>query len=139
VIGKKPNPSGGFRYTIDESLYGQFSCIPYDQARPRWIRIRGPDESPRKSVQCILYGRTCDSVDMIAKGYAEELEEGDWLWFPYMGAYTTVTSTEFNGFPKPLSLVLDANAEEVLPDPSFVSKDAWPTHLEYVNPVKVPF
>ena len=139
VIGKKPNPSGGFRYTIDESLYGQFSCIPYDQARPRWIRIRGPDESPRKSVQCILYGRTCDSVDMIAKGYAEELEEGDWLWFPYMGAYTTVTSTEFNGFPKPLSLVLDANAEEVLPDPSFVSKCAWPTHLEYVNPVKVPF
>jgi ornithine decarboxylase len=45
---------------------------------------------------------SCDSVDMIAKSEsAEELMEGDWLWFPNMGAYTTVTSTEFNGFPKP--------------------------------------
>jgi ornithine decarboxylase len=136
VIGKKPNPSGGFRYTIDESLYGQFSCIPYDQARPQWIRIRGPEENSRRKVQCILYGRTCDSVDMIAKGYAEELEEGDWLWFPHMGAYTTVTSTEFNGFPKPLSIVLDS---EELPDPSFVPNGEWPSNLEYVNPVKVPF
>jgi len=29
VIGKKPSTKGnGFRYTLDESLYGQFSCIP---------------------------------------------------------------------------------------------------------------
>jgi ornithine decarboxylase len=30
-----------------------------------------------------------------------ELEEGDWLLFRDMGAYTTVTASEFNGFPKP--------------------------------------
>jgi hypothetical protein len=36
-----------------------------------------------------------DSQDM------EDLEVGDWLWFPNMGAYTSVTASEFNGFPKP--------------------------------------
>jgi hypothetical protein len=34
----------------------------------------------------------------------EELEVGDWLWFPQMGSYTNVTATEFNGFPKPSTL-----------------------------------
>jgi hypothetical protein len=31
----------------------------------------------------------------------EELEVGDWLWFPNMGAYTRATASEFNGFPSP--------------------------------------
>jgi diaminopimelate decarboxylase len=30
-----------------------------------------------------------------------EMDEGDWLRFDNMGAYTTVTASEFNGFPKP--------------------------------------
>ena len=130
VIGKKRNLGDGYRYTLDESLYGQFSCIPFDQAQPKWIRVRWPGEPKRKDVPGILYGRTCDSVDMIAKSPAmEELMEGDWLWFPNMGAYTTVTSTEFNGFPKPPVLELDD-----LPTPeSFVK---WP-EATYVSPVKV--
>lgn len=131
VIGKKRNIQGnGFRYTLDESLYGQFSCIPFDQAQPKWIRVRWPGETKRREVPGILYGRTCDSVDMIAKSPAmEELMEGDWLWFPNMGAYTTVTSTEFNGFPKPPVLELDD-----LPSPDSFTK--WP-EATYVSPVKV--
>ena len=31
----------------------------------------------------------------------EELEVGDWLYFPSMGAYTRATASEFNGFPTP--------------------------------------
>ena len=131
VIGKKRDLNGkGYRYTLDESLYGQFSCIPFDQAQPKWIRVRYEGEPRRNDVPGILYGRTCDSVDTIAKSPAmEELMEGDWLWFPNMGAYTTVTSTEFNGFPKPPVLELDD-----LPNPdSFVK---WP-EATYVTPVKV--
>lgn len=104
VIGKKPDTQGnGWRYTIDESLYGQFSCIPFDQTQPIWIRISSqPGEKPRKHSHGVLYGRTCDSLDMIAKSPSmEELNVGDWLWFPNMGAYTSVTASEFNGFPKP--------------------------------------
>jgi ornithine decarboxylase len=107
VIGKKPNlTNGGWRYTIDESLYGQFSCIPFDHKKPTWLRVpisyENKDTKARKRVKGTLYGRTCDSLDMIADSEnMEELEVGDWLWFPHMGAYTTVTASEFNGFPKP--------------------------------------
>lgn len=107
VIGKKPSLDGnGWRYTIDESLYGQFSCIPFDHKTPTWLRIPtrsdNGDAQPRQRVKGTLFGRTCDSLDMIASSDSmEDLEVGDWLWFPNMGAYTTVTASEFNGFPKP--------------------------------------
>ena len=129
VIGKKPiHNKAGFRYTLDESLYGQFSCIPFDQATPKWIRVQ-MDDLPRRILPTVLYGRTCDSVDMIARTEeAEELMEGDWLWFPNMGAYTTVTSTEFNGFPKPPIII-----ENSLPNPNDFS---WPK-AQYISPVKV--
>ena len=139
VIGKKPSGNGkGFRYTIDESLYGQFSCIPFDHAQPRWIRISYGNHK-RKAKPAILYGRTCDSVDMIASAQeAEELYEGDWLWFPNMGAYTTVTSTEFNGFPKPPLIILDKYADEQLPPTHSFTQSEWPSGLQYVSAVTCP-
>jgi ornithine decarboxylase len=141
VIAKKPAAKGrkGWRYTIDDSLYGQFSCIPYDHSTPRWIRVRGSNEAERPRSAAVLYGRTCDSVDMIAAAAStEELEVGDWLWFPKMGAYTSVTSTEFNGFPKPRTLTLEAHRPEQLPSPQEFSEAAWPSGLRYVSAVQVP-
>lgn len=138
VIGKKPAESGkGFRYTIDESLYGQFSCIPFDCAKPLWLRLRDSSEPQRDFLPGTLYGRTCDSVDMIASSSAmEELMEGDWLWFPYMGAYTSVTSSEFNGFPRPY--VHKLQADVLLPNPSEFKAEVWPRDVKYVCPVRVP-
>ncbi len=107
VIGKKPNlKTGGWRYTIDESLYGQFSCISFDHQKPVWMRVpvsfTNKDADMRRRGKGTLFGRTCDSLDIIADSDdMEELEVGDWLWFPNMGAYTSVTASEFNGFPKP--------------------------------------
>jgi len=99
VIAKKKGLQG-LRYVIDESLYGHFSCIPFDHQKPAFIRISSSSgERPVK--EAILFGRTCDSLDVIAKGPMEELEVGDWLYFPLMGAYTAATASEFNGFPKP--------------------------------------
>ena len=141
VIGKKPAGGGrpGWRYTLDESLYGQFSCIPFDHAQPRWIRVREKGEQRRKTTPAVLYGRTCDSVDFIAAAQeAEELMEGDWLWFPHMGAYTTVTSTEFNGFPKPDTFVVNTNRPEQLPELTEFLNDEWPKGLQYVSAVTVP-
>jgi len=97
VIGKKSSING-WRYTLDESIYGQFSCVPYDHATPEVGLLRkGKGES-----KAIIFGRTCDSLDWIANSDSmPELAVGDWLYFPNMGAYTSSTSTEFNGFPKP--------------------------------------
>ncbi len=103
VIAKKSGLNGkGFRYVIDESLYGHFSCIPFDHQTPPFIRV--PLNNERRGINytdAILFGRTCDSLDVIAKGKMQELEVGDWLYFPLMGSYTSATASEFNGFPKP--------------------------------------
>ena len=121
VIGKKPSYSAagvesGWRYTLDDSVYGQFSNILFDQARPRWKRVpREGGSTSRPFTRGVLFGRTCDSLDVIAKSEAmEELEVGDWLWFPHMGAYTRATASEFNGFPTPEVLVLEPHQQ--LPD-----------------------
>jgi ornithine decarboxylase len=104
VIAKKQGVNG-IRYVIDESLYGQFSCIPFDHQNPAFIRIpMNNSQLERPLKDSILFGRTCDSLDVIAKGPMEELEIGDWLYFPLMGAYTSATASEFNGFPKPEQL-----------------------------------
>jgi ornithine decarboxylase len=102
VIAKKKGPNG-LRYVIDESLYGHFSSIPFDHQKPAFIRVaqEGADLTERVVKEAILFGRTCDSLDVIAKGPMEELVVGDWLYFPLMGAYTSATASEFNGFPKP--------------------------------------
>jgi ornithine decarboxylase len=113
VVGKKPRAGGGWRYTIDESIYGQFSCIPFDHATPKFYRIHSEQfVGLRKKSPCSIFGRTCDSLDWIANSDSmEELNVGDWLYIPTMGAYTASTSTEFNGFPKPEWVLTDASPE----------------------------
>lgn len=134
VIGKKP-AQNGWRYTIDESIYGQFSCIPFDRAEPKWVRIKMKErEVSRKRAPGVLFGRTCDSVDMIAQSDSmEELEVGDWLWFPHMGAYTSVSASEFNGFPKPITHYI----EDSMPYPIFMSGLEWPQKIRTVSHVNV--
>lgn len=48
-----------------------------------------------------LYGPTCDAFDtlFVAELQLPELDVGDWLVFPSMGAYTTSMSSTFNGLP----------------------------------------
>ena len=103
VIGVKRrlNASGaqtGWRYTVDESLYGAFSNIPFDGQTPNF-RLCNPSPT-RPRVRATLFGRTCDSADCLAEDIElPELHVGDWLSVENMGAYTLVSSSEFNGFP----------------------------------------
>jgi ornithine decarboxylase len=133
VIAKKRGVNGvGWRYVIDESLYGHFSCIPFDHQIPAWFRV--PSDSnkdiKRNKSEAILFGRTCDSLDVIAKGVMENLEVGDWLYFPLMGAYTSATASEFNGFPKPH---IEKDEANLLPDALTTWASVNKFHLE--NPL----
>ena len=111
VIGKKPvypppksDAEAKWRITIDESVYGSFSNIPFDHQKPDMERMRPSLENETKR-PTILFGRTCDSGDCISDSILlHDLEVGDVLRVPNMGAYTTVTATEFNGFPKPITV-----------------------------------
>lgn len=46
-----------------------------------------------------LFGPTCDAFDklFLKEVQLPELDVGDWLVFPFMGAYTSVLSSTFNG------------------------------------------
>ena len=141
VIGKKPGVgSKGWRYTIDESVYGQFSCIPFDGQKPPFARVRlnsnggAPEEDERQFTPAVIFGRTCDSLDVICySSTMEELEIGDWLYFPWMGAYTTTTSSEFNGFPKPqIIYTSDFVMSEVSQWPNTISESLrWQNGIKY--------
>ena len=110
VIGKKPmwdpsNPNkAGWRITIDESIYGSFSNIPFDKQEVVFelVNAKGNAETKDHPVfPTTIFGRTCDSGDTILRNVLmPELNVGDVLRINNMGAYTTVTASEFNGFPK---------------------------------------
>ena len=141
VIGKKA-AAKGYKYTLDDSLYGQFSSILFDYAKPTWVRVGAQKvlagAGPRRPSPGVLFGRTCDSVDVIARAEEmEELEVGDWLWWPRMGAYTRATASEFNGFPTPPVMVARGDglpaADEILKDPAVYH--ALPGGVVYMPPV----
>ena len=80
-------------------MYGSFSNIPFDHQTPILERVRPlqPGETQRPT---IVFGRTCDSGDCLGDDIMlHDVSIGDILKINNMGAYTTVTATEFNGFP----------------------------------------
>ena len=91
IIGTK-----GSSITISESLYGAFNCILFDHAAPevREVMGRTGDLVPKT-----IFGSTCDGGDVIYKEYylPDDTQEGDWIVWDNMGAYTLAATTNFNG------------------------------------------
>lgn len=58
------------------------------------------DEGPL--IPACIWGPTCDGLDLVVEHTLQPLlDEGDWLHFNNMGAYTLAAGCEFNGFPRP--------------------------------------
>jgi ornithine decarboxylase len=109
VIGVKPAlpPTPGVRATVDESVYGLFSNIPFDAQVPEFHHT-DPTARHRPLTPTTLFGRTCDSADCLADNILlPELRVGDRLRVPTMGAYTIVSASEFNGFPQARRVYLE--------------------------------
>lgn len=66
------------------------------------IAVLSPSGSPRggAAVARVVFGPTCDSLDRLRDLVAlpGEMEEGDFVLFGGMGAYSTATATRFNGY-----------------------------------------
>ena len=99
VIGKKEFESEGqtrFKYYIDEGVYGGFNCIIFDHLKPSLEVVK-----PRLNQACypsIVFGPTCDSMDRVGDYELPELFVGDKLFVETFGAYTSASSSGFNGF-----------------------------------------
>ncbi len=90
-------------YYIDDGLYGSFSGRLFDQCSYHILTNRNS-----KWEKAVLAGPTCDSFDVVYKDcLLPPLEIGDQLIFPAMGAYCSVSATEFNGLGRAKTVVVD--------------------------------
>ena len=108
VIGKKVGGGGGgtHQYWIADGVYGSFNCMLYDHAAaPVPILLTGDakqdvTKQDVTKVTCKIVGPSCDSIDEThADILMPEMDVGDWLLFPNMGAYTIAGASCFNGIP----------------------------------------
>jgi ornithine decarboxylase len=94
IIGKARR-DGKIFYHINDGVYHTFSGVVYDHWIPNFTAFK----EGAKEI-CAVVGPTCDSFDKITLS-AElpgNLEVGDFLYTENIGAYSTASSTKFNGF-----------------------------------------
>src|SRR5262249_59302384 len=61
--------------------------------------------------ECVVCGPTCDSIDIVSRDQMlPDLQIGDLLIVPGMGAYTKASATTFNGFQPPVTIVDDGQS-----------------------------
>ena len=87
-----------FDYWVTDGVYGSMNCLLYDHAkistRPLHVASAGGGGSALSTV----FGPTCDGLDTVLRDVRlPRLENGDWLLFPSMGAYTVSAGSNFNG------------------------------------------
>lgn len=60
-------------------------------------------------IPCTVAGPTCDSMDVIMRDemLPASLQQGDYVCFKNMGAYSTAYASNFNGFPEPEVVVFN--------------------------------
>lgn len=85
-----------YEYWITDGLYGSMNCLLYDHAtvKPRALLA----SAGQHLLPSTLFGPTCDGLDTVVRSYPlPELQVGDWVVFPDMGAYTLCGASKFNG------------------------------------------
>jgi ornithine decarboxylase len=94
IIGKARRDGKVF-YHINDGVYHTFSGVVYDHWIPNFSAIKEGEKEI-----CAVVGPTCDSFDKITLSaeLPANLEVGDFLFTENIGAYSTASSTKFNGF-----------------------------------------
>jgi ornithine decarboxylase len=94
IIGKARRDGKVF-YHINDGVYHTFSGVVYDHWIPNFHAFKGGE-----SEICAVVGPTCDSFDKISLSVELpwNLDVGDLLYTENIGAYSTASSTKFNGF-----------------------------------------
>jgi len=94
IIGKAVR-DGKLCYYVNDGVYQTFSGVIFDHCQyPVKSFKKGPAQL------CSVFGPTCDALDTISLAeQLPDLELGDYIYAPNIGAYSAASSTFFNGFP----------------------------------------
>lgn len=94
---------------INDGVYGNLNCILFDHYNPIPYVLTHRNKSyfgfendanGKGNHRFSIWGPTCDGLDCVSNGsnLMANVEVGDWLYFPKLGAYTSTAATSFNGF-----------------------------------------
>jgi ornithine decarboxylase len=84
-------------YYLNDGVYGSFNCIYFDHKKPCVLPFNERNE--KILYKSKIFGPTCDSIDLITEEIMlPELAIGEWVYVENFGAYTTASSSSFNGF-----------------------------------------
>jgi diaminopimelate decarboxylase len=105
IIGKKisinENGEKIIIYYLNDGVYGSFNCIFFDHQKPIILPFNERDGKQYKSK---IFGGTCDSLDVIAMDIMlPDLAIGELVYVENFGAYTSASSSEFNGIQRPIN------------------------------------
>src|SRR5262244_563450 len=94
IIGKTVR-GGKLCYYVNDGVYQTFSGVIFDHCQyPLKSFKNGPTQL------CSVFGPTCDALDTISMAeQLPDMELGDYVYAPNIGAYSAASSTFFNGFP----------------------------------------
>ncbi|MGE3773849.1 MAG: type III PLP-dependent enzyme [Gammaproteobacteria bacterium] len=85
---------------LNDGIFGSLSEMALSSLRMP-IRLIRRGGTPAKDTQAfMLYGPTCDSLDVLPGQFElpADAREGDWLEIGQLGAYSNALTTRFNGF-----------------------------------------
>ncbi len=94
IIGKAVR-DGKLCYYIDDGVYHTFSGVIFDHCHYHFGAFKRG-----KTQVCSVFGPTCDALDVVSmtEQLPGNLELGDLLYSENIGAYSSASSTWFNGF-----------------------------------------
>ncbi len=86
---------------LNDGIYGGLTDLR-DMGLSRLVQVVAPGDTPRTgaAVPRVVFGPTCDSLDRLPDGLLlpADTDEGDYVLFGGMGAYSIAMSTAFNGY-----------------------------------------
>lgn len=116
---------------VNDGVYGNMNCILFDHQHPVAHVLRHDGkiyydgetvDDEDKDIQgtvrrfaFLIWGPTCDGLDCIStrSEFATNINVGDWLYFPNLGAYTLAATTSFNGLGGMATVKYVSSAPEV--------------------------
>ncbi|MBD3671723.1 MAG: type III PLP-dependent enzyme [Gammaproteobacteria bacterium] len=99
-------------YYLDDGIYGSYSGIVFDHGKYPIDALHREGDGEVERFPCVLAGPTCDSIDVVAEDILlPKLNNGDLIIGRLMGAYSTVTATDFNFFKKASIISLNEETE----------------------------
>ncbi|KAE9549945.1 hypothetical protein FO519_006840 [Halicephalobus sp. NKZ332] len=92
----------GFMYYMNNGTYSSFNFKLYNRCFPLGEPLFPDPLKDKKLFHCTVWGPTCDGMDQVEdSSIKRQMEVGEWIYYPNMGAYSSVVSSTFNGFDNP--------------------------------------